>query len=189
MNRPALGVALGSLLLVLGCGRAEKPQEAPAPQETPNAGEQAVAAGGQSTLGAHFRALSLKDRQQLDPPPAGGIVIVEVLSRGPAQKARLASGDVILAVDGAAVKGLCDFYQSLGQRPPGQEVKLSIQRRNATFDASVTLAPIGDLYEVSCLTGGGAGCLLLGWAKGPGPEAVALFEKSCQLGLGDGCGV
>jgi TPR repeat protein len=181
---------IGLMILLLGCSR-ERPAEEPAQVETPVAGEPAAVSGGtgwsgRSTLGAHFRSLSLADREKLDPPPAGGIVIAEILSRGPAKRARLAAGDVVVAMNGAPVGVLCDFYSRLAERPPGEAVRLSIQRRNATFEATVTPASAADLYEPACEAGEAAGCLLLGWEKPP-EEALPLFHKACEIGLADGC--
>ena len=48
------------------------------------------------------------------------VVIVDVSPRGPAARAELRSGDIILAVGGVSVSGLADFYTKLWARGPGR---------------------------------------------------------------------
>jgi S1-C subfamily serine protease len=66
------------------------------------------------------------------------IVIVGVASRGPAQRADLRAGDVVLAVAGAEVQELAEFFRhiwALGEA--GVEVPLLIYRDGHTFELRV----------------------------------------------------
>ena len=66
------------------------------------------------------------------------VVIVGIAPKGPAARAELKTGDVLLAVDGETVTTLEQFYRkvwSLG--PAGVAVPLTLYRDGVTFDVSV----------------------------------------------------
>jgi S1-C subfamily serine protease len=66
------------------------------------------------------------------------IVAVGIAPKGPAARAELKTGDVILAVKGENVSSLAAFYRkvwSLGQA--GVEVPLTLYREGVTFDVRV----------------------------------------------------
>jgi S1-C subfamily serine protease len=66
------------------------------------------------------------------------IVVVGIAAKGPAARAELKTGDVILAVNGETVATLAEFYRkvwSLGQA--GVEVPLTLYREGVTFDVRV----------------------------------------------------
>src|SRR5262249_62393731 len=67
------------------------------------------------------------------------VVVARVSSGGPARKANLRTGDVVLEVAGQEVKDLAGFFRqvwSLGRA--GVEVPLMIYRDGGTFEARVT---------------------------------------------------
>ena len=67
-----------------------------------------------------------------------GIVVVGLAKNGPAQKADLRTGDVLLSVAGAQVRDLASLYRkvwSLGAA--GVEVPMSIYREGATMEVRV----------------------------------------------------
>jgi S1-C subfamily serine protease len=66
------------------------------------------------------------------------IVVAGVAKRGPARRAELKIGDVVLAVAGKEVDDLADFYRkiwSLGTA--GVNVPLTIHREGDTFDVTI----------------------------------------------------
>ena len=66
------------------------------------------------------------------------IVIIDVSEGGPADRAELRAGDVILAVGGAKVSSLADFYQHLwALGPPGVAAPLRLRRERDVFDVQV----------------------------------------------------
>jgi S1-C subfamily serine protease len=66
------------------------------------------------------------------------VVVVGLNPRGPAARAELRAGDIILAVAGVAVSDLADFYTHLwAQGPAGSVIALSIQRENDVFDVEI----------------------------------------------------
>jgi S1-C subfamily serine protease len=66
------------------------------------------------------------------------VVIVGLNPRGPAARAELRSGDIVLAVAGVAVSDLADFYTRLwAQGPAGSVIPLRIKRENDIFDVEI----------------------------------------------------
>ncbi|MDB5446550.1 MAG: hypothetical protein JWQ97_1867 [Phenylobacterium sp.] len=69
---------------------------------------------------------------------AAHVVVIGVNPRGPAARAELRAGDVILAVAGAAVSDLAAFYTRLwAQGPAGATIPLRIQRDLDVFDVEI----------------------------------------------------
>jgi S1-C subfamily serine protease len=66
------------------------------------------------------------------------VVVAGVSPGGPAARAELHAGDIILAVDGAPVADLADFYTRLwGQGPAGAIIPLRIQREEDAFELEI----------------------------------------------------
>jgi S1-C subfamily serine protease len=66
------------------------------------------------------------------------VAIVGVASRGPAQKADLRAGDIVLAVDGDNVTDLAGLFRCVwAQGEAGVAVPMTINREGRTFDISV----------------------------------------------------
>lgn len=66
------------------------------------------------------------------------VVVVGVSPKGPASRAELRAGDMILAVDGARVSTLAEFYTRLwAQGPAGTTIPLRIKRDGDTFDVEI----------------------------------------------------
>ena len=66
------------------------------------------------------------------------VVLVGVMSGGPASRAELRAGDLILAVAGEPVDDLTEFYTQLwAQGPPGAVIPLRILREQDVFEVEV----------------------------------------------------
>jgi S1-C subfamily serine protease len=69
------------------------------------------------------------------------IVVAGMTSNSPAARAELSAGDLILAVDGAPVSELGDFYERLwAQGEAGAVIPLSIQREDDVFEVEIRSA-------------------------------------------------
>jgi serine protease Do/serine protease DegQ len=66
--------------------------------------------------------------QALGAQPGRGAAVVEVAKNSPAEKAGLRAGDVILTVNGRAVRGSFDARNQVGLIPAGEEVEFKIWR-------------------------------------------------------------
>lgn len=74
----------------------------------------------------------------------GGALVDDVSSDGPAAKAGIKRGDVILAVNGEPVQDNNDLRNRISQTAPGTTVKLKVFRDGSARDISV---PLGELPE------------------------------------------
>ncbi|MBL8468132.1 DegQ family serine endoprotease [Methyloversatilis discipulorum] len=85
---------------------------------------------------------------------ARGALVANVEQGGPADKAGLQAGDVILSVDGRAVSDSFDLPKVIGNLAPGKTVKMKVWRQGAERDLSATLGEQSD-SEVAALDEGG----------------------------------
>jgi S1-C subfamily serine protease len=65
------------------------------------------------------------------------VLVAGVLPNSPAQRAGLAAGDVILAVDGEEVSNRGDLYQRIWCRAPGEIVQLQVYNDKVVRDVAV----------------------------------------------------
>jgi len=70
---------------------------------------------------------------------AKGALVAQVEPNGPAAKAGLQAGDVILGVDGTTIDESADLPRFIGERHPGDKVKLKVWRDKASRDVTVAL--------------------------------------------------
>ena len=69
----------------------------------------------------------------------GRVTILGVADKGPASRAELHQGDVVVAVDGTAVDDLADFYRAVwALGPAGVAVPLTLEREGDVFDVELT---------------------------------------------------
>ncbi len=69
----------------------------------------------------------------------GSVVIIGTAGEGPARRAGLHEGDIVLAVDGVEVESLADFYRSLwALGPPGVDAPLTLDREGDVFEVRIT---------------------------------------------------
>ena len=73
-----------------------------------------------------------------------GVVVMDVSADGPAARAEIRRGDIILAVRGAEVADLADFYTALWDLgPAGVTAPLKLRRERDEFDIQVRTADRG----------------------------------------------
>jgi S1-C subfamily serine protease len=67
------------------------------------------------------------------------VVVVGIASKGPAARAELKTGDVILAVNGDKITSQTGFYRKLWSLgPAGVDVPLTVHHEGVTFDVTLT---------------------------------------------------
>lgn len=82
------------------------------------------------------------EEYKLDRSGPRGAFISLVVKGGPAEKAGLKLGDIVLALDGKPVVGAVDLRRTLGLMKPGTQVVLRINRRGKLLDVPATLAEL-----------------------------------------------
>jgi serine protease Do len=74
-----------------------------------------------------------------------GVVVRTIQPGGPAEKAGLKAGDILLTVDGRAIKDGDDLVNEIASRRPGSSIRLGYMRDGKQADLTVT---IGDRDKV-----------------------------------------
>src|SRR5688500_11719160 len=80
--------------------------------------------------------------RRLNMATASGVLVLSAEKDSPAQKAGLLEGDVIIAMDGEAIKGVDDLHTHLTDEKIGVETALTILRRFAKITVPVVPAEI-----------------------------------------------
>jgi serine protease DegQ len=93
-----------------------------------------------SYLGVQPVQVTREVAAQLGLDQARGVALLEVVEDGPAARAGLRPGDVILRMDDAAVDTVEDLFAELRQRDPGSQARITYIRDGREQQATVTLA-------------------------------------------------
>ncbi len=105
--------------------------------------------GTQGTSHAYLGVYMTDDTSQVQQAyglvPSAGALVTQVVAGSPASSAGLQAGDVIVAVNGKAVRSASDLQVDIQSRKPGDSVTLTLWRGQEKLKVSVTLAssPIG----------------------------------------------
>lgn len=70
---------------------------------------------------------------------SNGLLIYKLVPGGPAIRAGLKAGDVVLAVSGREVQSLAELRSALDQHRPGDQIKVTVSRDGKTIEVAVTL--------------------------------------------------
>jgi serine protease Do len=71
-----------------------------------------------------------------------GALIANVQQGSPAEAAGLRAGDIIVAVDGSAIRSATQLRNRIGLTPVNSDVQFGLQRQGRQFTADVKIAPI-----------------------------------------------
>src|SRR5262245_35453170 len=77
----------------------------------------------------------------------GGVAISGIVPGGPAEKAGLARGDLILSVDGEPVSSLRELYRALWRKGPGDSLGMQVLRDSAIHVVEVVAGDRYDFYK------------------------------------------
>lgn len=93
-------------------------------------------------LGVQVQDVDQKLASALGLPDTGGALVGDVEKGSPADKAGLASGDVITHVDGAVIAHARDLSRTIAHRKPGSRVDLVVRRGRETKTVRADLAKL-----------------------------------------------
>lgn len=111
-----------------------------------------------------------------------GVLIAEVLPRGPADLAGIRRGDVLLSIGGRAVRFACEVPTLVFNRDCAP-VALVVSRDGAKIEKTITPAEQESLYRSACDAQDPTACFRLAWF------ADATYEDACNRGSGEACAV
>jgi serine protease Do len=108
-------------------------------------------------MGATIQDVTPEIAQSLGAPAHQGALVADLAPEGPAQKAGLQSGDVVLGVGGKSVVSAADLTRKIGMAGPNETVVLRVRREGRTFDLPVRLGVRpSEAQLASALSGAGA---------------------------------
>jgi membrane-associated protease RseP (regulator of RpoE activity) len=96
--------------------------------------------GGPRKLGISYQEISGQLAGYFKLSADAGVLVTEVDEDGPAAKAGLKAGDVILAFDGKEVRDGDDLRRGVRDADAGRALALKVQREGRALDLNVTLA-------------------------------------------------
>jgi serine protease Do len=89
-------------------------------------------------LGLEFQEVSGQLAKYFKLTDDSGVLVTSVEKDGPAGKAGLKAGDLILSFDGRSVRDGEDLERAVRKAEPGHEVPLTVQRDGRSLDLKVT---------------------------------------------------
>ncbi len=91
-------------------------------------------------IGVNITNIDFDRAQAFGLPEAGGALVTQVVDDSPAAKAGVEHGDVVLSVDGRAVKETRDLIDYVSAQGPGKKVELEILRDGKRLRRTVELS-------------------------------------------------
>jgi S1-C subfamily serine protease len=70
------------------------------------------------------------------------VQIIGVESNGPAERAGIREGDIVISLDGRMISNIDEIHQMLSRRPPGEPVTISILRRGSVRELDIVLGEL-----------------------------------------------
>jgi len=107
-------------------------------------------------LGVRIQAVTQDIADSLNLGAPRGALIASVSADGPAAKAGIEAGDIVLMFDSKPIEEMRRLPRIVAETPIGKEVPIKVWRRGATKDLRVTVAEL-EVAEQEGLTGSTAG--------------------------------
>jgi serine protease Do len=95
-------------------------------------------------LGVQVQPVTAEIADSMGLKKAEGALVAEPQADSPAAKAGVAAGDVITAIDGAAIKDSRELARKVGSMAPGSRVKMTLTRKGEVKTMDLTLAKMPD---------------------------------------------
>jgi serine protease Do len=103
-------------------------------------------------IGVQIQPVTTEIAESIGLKNAEGALVSDPQANGPAAKAGIEAGDVITAVNGAAVKDARDLARQIGSIAPGTSVKLTVWRKGEEKNLSVSLGELPNQREARSTT-------------------------------------
>jgi len=117
----------------------EMPEVAPMPDM--DMGAYGLLAGSRPRLGIDAEDLSGQFGAYFGAPDGEGVLVREVNSGSPAEKAGVKSGDIITALNGERIRSLGDLREKLAGKRDEKTVKLGVLRNKSEVSITVEMPP------------------------------------------------
>jgi serine protease Do len=139
-------------------------------------------------IGVQIQPVTAEIAESIGLKKVEGALVADPQANGPAAKAGIQAGDVITAVDGAAIKDAKDLARQIGSIAPGTSVKVTVWRKGEEKNLSVALgelpnarearatAPDGSTSQGSDVTKLGLTLAPAGQVAGSGSEGVVVTK-------------
>ncbi|MEI6175060.1 MAG: trypsin-like peptidase domain-containing protein [Bacteroidota bacterium] len=90
-------------------------------------------------LGVYYREIDDQFAKEKGFTDLRGIYIDDVVAGGPAANAGVKAGDVIIRIDDMPVNGKAELMELIGQKNPGDKVRLIINRSGKEYEMALTM--------------------------------------------------
>jgi len=90
-------------------------------------------------LGVYIRTLSEMEAQRFELPVDYGVVVEETVSGGPAHRAGMQQGDIIIDIDGNEIKNTAVLQDVLYEKNVNDQVRVTVLRDHQEVELDVTL--------------------------------------------------
>lgn len=90
-------------------------------------------------LGVEAHAVTPSIAKAIDMPKPAGVIVAGVMRNGPAHKAGLTPGDVVLEIDDKIISDGRDALAAISRHKPGSQLKLKIFRKGETLTVMATV--------------------------------------------------
>ena len=127
----SLGVLILSLAASSAFGQVVIPRSRNAQALIISKGGSYLGIGGLDITSERAKALNLKEER--------GVEVSSVAEDGPAAKAGIKAGDVVLEFDGQPVQGTTQFQRMVRETPVGRQVKITVWRGGASQTVTATV--------------------------------------------------
>jgi len=112
------------------------------PSETVSEVVEALKSGGtvaRGYVGVQIQPVSDEVAEAMDLKETNGALIAQVQAGTPGEKAGLKAGDIVTAIDGAAIKDSREMSREIARKKPGTTVNLAVLRDGKSISVPVTL--------------------------------------------------
>jgi serine protease Do len=99
-------------------------------------------------LGVSIQDLNTELAKKFGLSTARGALVADVMKNGPADKAGMKQGDVILAYQGKEIPNSSMLRNEVANTPVGQEAKVTVWRNDKKIDLTVTIGNLEDATKI-----------------------------------------